>query len=308
MGAVDRLSSLAYHWRKIRTTYARPRRLRLKGFDISSADSRAAAAHSIHTNTAAIARASVPEGDALKAWAEEKIVTPNENGNNLLSYISQPYGDYFTTDFWLPRAVLTPSAIALAAEYFERASGTPDFYLPYNNLLIRRFSTKGSSPELFVPYHQDGAGFRSGVHMLNFWTMIYPEECGTTSPGLDLAPVAPSYLLATDEHSKSLHYRSLETQQSYREKFGAKPLTPSLRSGDILIFNERCVHRTSTVPTPLSRVSAEIRLVAANAEGRRIADRFACAKVSDGVLSWPSSWRIVDGSIVAVDQDMSFSS
>ncbi|MBV9984798.1 hypothetical protein [Bradyrhizobium sp.] len=222
-------------------------------------------------------------------------------------YISDETSAGYETTFWLIRSVINRRAAAIASAYFEAVAGTRDFLLPLHQLLIRQFDAAQSRPDLLVPYHQDGAGLPKGFHMINCWTLLYPEECGATSPGLDFLAAPVRSKLATEAQPKSKLYGSLESDYdklaTLSRRYGA--VTPSVALGDILMFNELALHRTSIVkPSTMtkSRVSAEIRLVAANARALKERDQTgsAYARVSGNRIEWPFVWQRRDGFVVPI--------
>jgi hypothetical protein len=251
-----------------------------------------------------------PERQRLYEFADGRLVAPGDPGNNLMLYISNETSVGFETTFWLIRSVINRRVAAIASAYFQAVAGTRDFLLPLNNLLIRQFDATQSKPDLLVPYHQDGAGLPKGFHMINCWTLIYPDECGATSPGLDFCPAPVHDRLATEAQPKSKIYGSLESDYdklaALMRRYGS--ITPSVALGDILMFNELALHRTSIARPPTmtkSRVSAEIRLVAANASALKERDRTgaAYALVSGSRIEWPSVWQRRDGFLVPIKMD-----
>jgi hypothetical protein len=288
-------------WRGLRTSFSRPAKVCIEQIEVSPEQGPVEAARAIKFAACGLIRRAIPEPERLYRFAYDRLVVPKDDGNNMLWYISHPAGAMYETDLWLVRHALAPRVIAIACAYFQLVAGTTAFYLPYNTLLIRRFDSGRTRADLFVPYHQDGGSFPSGAHILNCWTLLYPDECGTTSPGLDLAPAAPRHLVAIEPNSTSAYYRALEARHDYVERFGGDPITPSVRLGDVMMFNGFCLHRTSTRPIPGGpRVSAEIRLVAANRAGRAAVHDQAHASVANGRITWASRWCVARDSLQPV--------
>ena len=263
----------------------------------------------LQRNNIALVRGIVPAQDRHRVFcfAHDRLVVPVDPGNNLMLYISSETSTGHETTFWLIRSVINRRVAAIASAYFQDVAGTRDFLLPLNNLLIGQFDAAQSKPDLLVPYHQDGAGLLRGFHMLNCWTLLYPDECGMTSPGLEFCPAPVRHTLATAAQPKSKHYGGLESDDDEIAALSRLhgTVVPSVALGDILMFNELALHRTSTAkPSTMtkSRVSAEIRLVAANARALEERDRSgaAYALVSGNRIEWPSVWQLRDGSIVPV--------
>jgi hypothetical protein len=265
------------------------------------------ARRALRKNNLAIIRAAVSpqERDQLFSFAHDRLVASGDPGNNLMHYISSPTSAGFETTFWLIRSVINRRVAAIASAYFKKVAGTSDFMLPLNNLLIRQFDAAQSKPDLLVPYHQDGGGLPTHYHMINCWTLLYPDQCGTTSPGLEFCPAPLRYRLDKEREPTSKHYGSLESDYnelaSLTRRYGA--VTPTVAHGDILMFNELALHRTSTARSPTMtnpRVSAEIRLVAANPrvfeERERTGQAFAV--VSGNRIEWPSLWQQPNGGLI----------
>lgn len=223
----------------------------------------------------------------------ERLVKEGDPGNNLLHLISEN-GE---TDFGLVRSALSPRVVSIAAAYFEKVAGTRSFILPYMNLLVRHFDPARRRPETVIPFHQDAFGFPASFRAINCWTLLYPEECGETSPGMDFMPLALRSQIALEANPASKVYGFLETDHERLRRMARKhsPLTPSVKLGDVLMFNGWAIHRTS-LRTGLvkPRVSAEIRVVAATtavmAEMRNNGQSFAI--VTNGRIRWPARWNL----------------
>ena len=95
--------------------------------------------------------------------------------------------------------------------------------------------------------------------MLNCWTLL-TDECGTEAPGLDFSPIAVRRKLRLEKRPTSSAYKFLETAHSAVGRH--PPIRPRLRFGDLLLFNEFAIHRTSPGVFTRARVSAEIRIFA----------------------------------------------
>lgn len=300
-GVGSRISDgLRRRWRSVQTQWRRPRPYVLREFEAGKAGVATAAGRELRRSQAVVIRGAIDRAQDVTIFADNRLVRTSEPGNNLLTYISQKTDEGFATDFWLLRAALTPRVIDIAAAYF----GTRDMLLPLNNQLIRQFrSADDSRKDLLVPFHQDGAAFPAGVPMLNCWTPLYPQEVGTTAPGLDLSPVAVNHILSIEEKPTSKHYRQLETRHSYVERYAGTAITPSLRLGDMLMFTGNCLHRTSVAKGMSSpRVSAEVRLITANRAAQRFIKTSGAdfATISNDRLAWPSVWRREGGNLKGI--------
>lgn len=161
--------------------------------------------------------------------------------------------------------LLDSPCLAIARAFFERTAGTPECLLPLRNLLIRKYDARqAESRAVAIPWHQDLFKFPAGLSVLNFWTLLSPDECGTTSPGLEFIPDAMSRAVAREANPTSTHYHFLETDHAavarYLDLYD--PWQPSIALGDVMIFSELALHRTYIAPTHAGvRHSAEIRLV-----------------------------------------------
>jgi hypothetical protein len=178
--------------------------------------------------------------------------------------------------------------------------------LPYLNLVARHFDPRRIDRGTLVPFHQDYFGFPVGWRVLNCWTLLYPEECGESSPGLDFIPRAFKSNIPLDSDPQSEHYKFLETSRKYLDRLGRRSelLTPSLNLGDVLIFSELALHRTSMrAGATKPRVSAEVRLVAATADVLRALKDSCYALVSGGRIRFTSKWREEAGNLVPLAEE-----
>ena len=265
------------------------------------------AASVIMTNTFGIARRVLDADAKQRSWkfATEQLANADDPPVNLILHLSQQTGEtadarIFTTDIALLRTILNPRVVAIASAYFEKVAGVRDFVLPYHALNCRYYDAdpEGSRPDSLLPFHQDAIGFPPYYKVLNFWTLLYPEECGTTSPGLDFGAVAPSSFIERERQPTSKNFHFLETRHRFVEDLlrETPPITPSVQQGDLLIFNELALHRTSTRPGPTkSRASAEVRFVAAT---EQVLAEFASVNLSYAHvygdrrlrIRWASEW------------------
>jgi hypothetical protein len=297
-----RVEALVRWWRNVNHRPTVLRTVSVADLDIGPAAPAASAAQVIERCNAGLVRAAIPADTAqrIRAFAETAVT---DNGNNLVWYTSSRDADgTVRNDFALVRSILSERLVAIVEAYFERTAGTPDFMLPVNNLLIRRFSDATDS-RMHVPFHQDGVGLRNQAVALNCWTMLSPDECGTrSSPGLELDPRVVDDFYRRERSPRTELYASLEPR---RRSFGSvRPITPSIRLGDVLVFNGLCLHRTSLrkgFPSP--RISAEIRVLPA-VEGIREEERTtgaAFAHVSGGRIRWASRLALRDDRFIALE-------
>lgn len=260
---------------------------------ISSVEATAAtAAAVVRRNNFAVVRGALDAAtaDECRAFAERKLVASGDPGNNLLHLIS----DNGQTDFGLVRSILTPAVVSVASEYFAAVAGTSDFILPYMNLQIRQYDAGRARQDTIIPFHQDAFAFPKGIAMLNCWTLMYPEECGETSPGLDFMPRVFRALVEREVNAPGV-YGFLQTSAAKLSRVRDEPVTPSVRLGDVVMFNELALHRTSLkAGLSKSRVSAEVRVLAATRQALEYHDILAesFAIVKGGSITWPDRWRL----------------
>ena len=109
--------------------------------------------------------------------------------------------------------------------------------LSMDKCTLRRVSDGGG-----IEWHQDGA-FLGEVPALDVWIALSP--CGQDAPGLDL------YARRVDRCSKPARRARPTTGRSdtqlVTEMFGA-PQRPHFQPGDVLVFDQFLVHRTSDDP------------------------------------------------------------
>lgn len=249
------------------------------------------ATKSLRRNNFAVVRGAAPIASLdLGEQLAARLIETRDPGNNLLKLISSENNE---TDFMLVRKLLTPRVTSIARAYFKASTGTADFVLPYIHLVVRHFDGQLSRKDTVIPYHQDAFGFPTGARMLNCWTLLHPGECGDTSPGLDFAPVVLRKLLPIEKAPASPTYGFLETNHRQLAGFG-EPITPSVHLGDVLMFNEFALHRTSLKNSLRARVSAEIRLLAATPEILQWVGAEATAHVIGNRIRWTSRWQLND--------------
>lgn len=208
----------------------------------------------------------------------------------------------YETDIALLLHALNPRVMAIAESYFKNLMNETAFVVLYHSVNCRYYqpTTLATAPETMLPFHQDGIGFPRTYKVLNFWTLLYPDECGTTSPGLDFGSAAPDVFLSIAEEKGGGDYDFLKTKSSFMDAILRKfPLfTPSITQGDAMIFNELALHRTSLANNLMqARASAEIRLIGAT---KQILDEldaggipYAYVNARDGVrhIRWVSEWE-----------------
>ncbi len=261
-----------------------------------------AVAEVIQRNNLAVVRGIQTERARREGWefAHSVLVVPKMDGENLVKLTSR--GN--ETDLSLVRSILNPRLVAILRAYFEAVAKTRDFFLPYHGLLARHFDPARVNPHAVVPYHQDAFAHPAGVRMLNCWTLLYPEECGATSPGLDFIPIAFRRFVEIERNPTTQAYSFLESDHKQLAQMERRrpAITPSLRLGDMIIFNELAMHRTSRrLGMTKGRVSAEVRAVAATPEALAWLSGHAAAHVCGGRIEWASRWAEGGGGLVPLE-------
>lgn len=228
----------------------------------------------------------------------QTLIASGHPGENLVKLTSVEG----KTDFQLVRSILTPKLVAVIAAYFRKVAGTEDFLLPYMGLQLRHFDPAAMNQDALVPFHQDVFAVPVGVRMLNCWTMLYPEECGKAAPGLDFIPLRlPAIAIEKNPTSKAYQFLEADHDRLTKLRRAHPPITPTIRLGDVLAFNELAMHRTSVGSGyTRARVSAEVRVIAATPYVMDWQKEEAAAHVFVGNIRWASAWHIApDGHIRA---------
>lgn len=145
--------------------------------------------------------------------------------------------------------MLMADAPDLMLELMERyrASGAVDAitgYLgerpafSYNKCVLRRI--RDSSPT----WHQDGAFMGSGIRPVDLWLSL--SHCGgdAPAPGLDLVPKRVDDILETGTRGSTFP-NSIGPGVIDEVAVDAPPETPSFAPGDVILFDELFVHRSS---------------------------------------------------------------
>jgi hypothetical protein len=103
-------------------------------------------------------------------------------------------------------------------------------------------------------WHQDGA-FLGEVRALNAWLSL--SHCGDVAPGLDLVPRRIDHVLPTGTEGAIFEWSVSQTLAE--EAAGDAGITrPIFEPGDLLLFDELCLHSTAAEPEmPNSRYAIE---------------------------------------------------
>lgn len=174
-------------------------------------------------------------------------------------------GDPLKIDVSVLLHLLRSPCLNMARAYFAEQSGTPEIVILLSNLVVRKFDpTYEGNHEIVIPFHQDAFGFPPSFDVLNFWTLLSPDECGVTSPGLEFILDRFHRVIGRETNPTSRHYQFLETSHDDIARYLAAydPWRPSIALGDILIFDKFALHRTHLAPGQFAtRHSAELRLI-----------------------------------------------
>jgi hypothetical protein len=104
-------------------------------------------------------------------------------------------------------------------------------------------------------WHQDGAFLGEGVRALNVWVAL--SHCGDDAPGLDLVPKRLDHVVTTGTEDAMFAWSASDTvaRQSAGE---AGVVRPIFDPGDVVLFDDLCLHRTAVEPEmPNTRYAIE---------------------------------------------------
>ncbi|MCH7788514.1 MAG: phytanoyl-CoA dioxygenase family protein [Acidobacteria bacterium] len=94
-------------------------------------------------------------------------------------------------------------------------------------------------------WHQDGAFMGVGLNSLNVWLNL--TDCGKTAPGLDLVPRRLDSLVETGTPGANFEWSAAPDKVA--EAAGdIDTVRPDFKAGDIVLFDELCLHRTAVAP------------------------------------------------------------
>lgn len=142
----------------------------------------------------------------------------------------------------------SPKLAAAMFEMFDRA-GIRDIvggYLGEHPLIsIEKTTLRKAEPQVPGAWHQDGR-FMGPVRALNMWVSL--SRCGDVAPGLDIVPRRLEHYVATQTDEALLDYQI--SQKMAEEAAGDVPIVrPIFEPGDVLFFDELCLHQTGSDPT-----------------------------------------------------------
>jgi hypothetical protein len=210
----------------------------------------------------------------------ETVMAPTRGGT---------YGRVFGEDRAVLRHVLASPCLDAARSYFRAHCGTDDMLVLPHALAARKFIPSEAPNPSALPFHQDAFGFPPQFDVVNCWTLLSPDECGETAPGLEFIPDGIDTFLGQEAAPTSQAYGFLETPHHVVAHYLAAydPWRPSVRLGDVMMFTKFALHRTALhARQHRPRYSAEIRLVAnTTATAAYLRDHPADAERVDDLLA-----------------------
>ena len=94
-------------------------------------------------------------------------------------------------------------------------------------------------------WHQDGAFLGDDIRAVNVWMAL--TDCGVDAPGLDVVPRRVDHLLPTGTDGSYFDW-SIGDGAVRREAGPNGVVRPEFHAGDVLLFDDRFVHRTAISP------------------------------------------------------------
>jgi len=113
-------------------------------------------------------------------------------------------------------------------------------------LSAQKTTLRKAEPSVPGAWHQDGA-FLGDVRALNVWMSL--SRCGDEAPGLDIVPRRLDGLVAAGTEGMSLNYQ-VSGENAHAAAGEDNPIIrPVFEPGDVLLFDELCLHQTASKPT-----------------------------------------------------------
>lgn len=118
----------------------------------------------------------------------------------------------------------------------------------------QKTTLRKADPGVAGAWHQDG-NFMGPVRALNVWVSL--SRCGDIAPGLDIVPKRLDELVQAGTDGAVLSYTV--TQEGAERAAGNTPIIrPVFEPGDVLFFDDLCLHQTGSDPSmPNSRYAIE---------------------------------------------------
>jgi hypothetical protein len=191
-------------------------------------------------------------GSLRRAYYDVLKSDPRLNLGGQRMFVSEDAGGLWCADspkvlFDMLQAFERSGLRRLATEYLgERPA------LSANKCTLRRVRPEtGKGHSL---WHQDGA-FMGDVRALNVWLSL--SHCGDVAPGLDLVPRRIDHVLPTGTEGALFDWSISQTvvEEAAGDAAIARPI---FEPGDVLLFDELCVHATAAEPEmPNTRYAIE---------------------------------------------------
>jgi hypothetical protein len=119
--------------------------------------------------------------------------------------------------------------------------------LALDKCTFRRMTCPGSGPRASLPadWHQDGVFLGDGIRTVNVWMSL--SHCGQDAPGLDVVPRRFDDVLETGTDGAMLRW-AVGPGVVERVSADAPVSRPLFEPGDVLLFDEKFLHRTAKDP------------------------------------------------------------
>jgi hypothetical protein len=110
---------------------------------------------------------------------------------------------------------------------------------------MNKSTLRRARPDDGGAWHQDGA-FMGDVRALNIWLSL--SHCGDDAPGLDLVPKRLDHVVATGTEGAIFDW-SVAPAVAEESAGEAGVVRPVFEPGDVLMFDELCLHSTALDPS-----------------------------------------------------------
>jgi hypothetical protein len=129
-----------------------------------------------------------------------------------------------------------------------KATGLRDVVTEYLGesaaMSMNKSTLRRAKPHEGGAWHQDGA-FMGDVRALNVWLSL--SDCGDDAPGLNIVPRRIDHIVPTGTEGAAFDWSV--SQQVAEEVAGESgPLQPIFEPGDVVLFDELCLHTTGLDP------------------------------------------------------------
>jgi hypothetical protein len=264
--------------------------------------SASAIADTLKSTNVCIVRRALPQARCATIREQaERVMAQNDGGLHAHVFGRHREGDIFDIDVSIILHVLASPCLDAARAYFG-----VEPIVQMGNLLVRKLDPANPRfTSMGLPFHQDGFGYGAGTRLLNLWTLLSPDECGQTSPGLEfvldqiggIIPVEKNPRPSPHSHAEPSYDRMSEYLRAY------DPWCPSVNLGDVIVFNEIAMHRSHlNRAQTLARYSAEVRIMPADATNIafNVEHKWPYYTVSGRTMSGPRQIRSAGGQLESV--------